>query len=79
MATTWQTTTIRLDQPLEGDPTKLRELASWYRKRSERTGNATIWEARLLTAKDLDAKADRIESGRASPSTAVHSLLRSEL
>jgi hypothetical protein len=66
MATTWQTATIRVDQPLDGDPTKLRELASWYRERSERTGNATIWEARLLTAEDLDAKAERIESVRAS-------------
>lgn len=43
------------------DPTKLRELASWYREFAERTGNPTIWEARLHTADDLDAEADRIE------------------
>ena len=42
------------------DPSKLRELASWYREFAERTGNPTIWEARLLTAQDLDAEADRV-------------------
>ena len=39
----------------------LRELADWYREFAERTGNPTIWEARLRTAEDLDAEADRIE------------------
>ena len=79
MATTWQTITVRVDQPREGDPSKLRELASWYRERSEQTGNPTIWEARQLTAKDLDAMADRIECARASPSPEVRSRPRSKL
>jgi hypothetical protein len=43
------------------DPSKLRELASWYREFAEQTGNPTIWEARLRTADHLDAEADRIE------------------
>jgi hypothetical protein len=43
------------------DPSKLRELASWYREFAERTGNPMIWECRLHTAEDLDAEADRIE------------------
>src|ERR1051325_10421213 len=40
---------------------KLRALASWYREIAERAGNPFIWEARLRTAEDLDAEADRIE------------------
>ena len=44
-------------------PRKLRELAGWYREFAERTGNPTIWEARLRTAEDLDAEADRLEGG----------------
>ena len=48
------------------DPTKLRELAAWYREFAERTGNPTIWEARLHTAEDLDAGADRIEQGESA-------------
>ena len=43
------------------DPSKLRELATWYREFAERTGNPTIWESRLRTAEDLDAEAERIE------------------
>ena len=43
------------------NPEKLRELASWYRAFAERTGNPTIWEARLRTAEDLDAEAARVE------------------
>jgi hypothetical protein len=42
-------------------PGRLRELAGWYREFAERTGNPTIWEARLRTAEDLDAEADRLE------------------
>ncbi len=42
-------------------PRRLRELAEWYRQFAERTGNPTIWEARLRTAEDLDAEADRLE------------------
>ena len=43
------------------DPGKLRELASWYREFAERAGNPAVWEARLLTAEDLDAEAQLIE------------------
>ena len=43
------------------NPRKLRELASWYRKFAERTGNPAIWECRLRTAEDLEAEAERIE------------------
>lgn len=43
------------------DPSKLRELASWYREFAERAGNPMIWECRLHTAENLDAEADRIE------------------
>jgi hypothetical protein len=43
------------------DPRQLRELASWYREFAERTGNPTIWDARLRTAEDLEAEAARIE------------------
>ena len=42
-------------------PRKLRQLAGWYREFAERTGNPTIWEARLHTAEDVDAEADRLE------------------
>ncbi len=48
------------EQPLAGART-LRELAVWYRGFAERAGNPAIWEARLQTAEDLDAEADRIE------------------
>ena len=40
---------------------KLRELASWYRNFAERTANQMIWEARVHTAEDLEAEADRID------------------
>ncbi len=40
---------------------KLRELASWYRNFAERTANPMIWEARVHTAEDLEAEADRID------------------
>jgi len=43
------------------DPDKLRELASWYREFADRAGSPMIWEARLLTAEDLDRHADQIE------------------
>jgi len=61
MATTWPPTAVRGDQLSEVDPSKLRELASWYREFAERTGNSTIWEARLITAEDLGAEADRVD------------------
>jgi len=43
---------------------ELRELARWYRNFAERAGNPAIWEARLHTAEDLDAEAERIEHAR---------------
>ena len=49
------------------DPNKLRALAGWYRDFAERTANPAIWEARLLTAEDLDAEAARLEAGGLSP------------
>ena len=44
------------------NPSALRELASssWYREFAERTDNASIWEARLHVAEDLEAEADRL-------------------
>lgn len=43
---------------------KLRELAAWYRALATRAANPAIWEARLLTADDLDAEANRIDPPR---------------
>jgi hypothetical protein len=43
------------------DPINLRELANWYRSFAERAANPCVWEARLLTAEDLDKEADRVE------------------
>lgn len=43
------------------DPDKLRELAAWYREFADRAGNSAIWDARLRTAEDLEAEADRLE------------------
>jgi hypothetical protein len=44
------------------DPAKLRELAAWYRKFAEQSGNPTIWDSRLRTAEDLEAEALALES-----------------
>ena len=43
------------------DPHRMRELACWYREFAERSGNPTIWDARLRTAEDLEAEAARLE------------------
>ncbi len=40
---------------------ELRKLAAWYREFAERAGNPAIWEARLRTAEQLEAEADRAE------------------
>lgn len=40
----------------------LRKLAAWYREFAERAGNPAIWEARLRTAKQLEAEADRADA-----------------
>ena len=42
------------------DPNELRKLAAWYREFAERAGNPVIWEARLRTAEELTAEADRL-------------------
>ena len=47
--------------PAQGNPSKLRELAAWYREFAERAGNPTIWEARLRMAEELDAEADHVD------------------
>ena len=47
--------------PVRGNSSRLRELAAWYRGFAERAGNPAIWEARLHTAEDLAAEADRID------------------
>ncbi|MGE0260757.1 MAG: hypothetical protein AB7T18_18610 [Alphaproteobacteria bacterium] len=47
------------------NPLKLRELAAWYREFAEKTGNPTIWEARLRMAEDLEKEAERLEQRRA--------------
>lgn len=52
--------------PPETKPSKLRELASWYRDFAERAGDPMIWELRLRTAKKLEAEADHIERTKAS-------------
>ena len=44
------------------DENKLRQLAAWYREFAERAGSPWIWEARLRTAKELEAQADRVEA-----------------
>jgi len=54
--------TSRFPEPSEDQ--RLRELAAWYREFAERAGNPTIWEARLRTAEDLEAEAERIEARR---------------
>ena len=47
---------------MEPEHAKLRALASWYREFAERAANPAIWDARLRTAEELDAEADRIEA-----------------
>ena len=48
------------------DPQKLRELAAWYREFAEKTGNPSIWEARLRMAEDLEQEATRLEQRQAT-------------
>jgi hypothetical protein len=42
-------------------PCELRKLAAWYREIAERAGNPAIWEARLMTALELEREANRLE------------------
>ena len=51
--------------PTETNPSKFRELASWYRDFAERAGNPAIWQARLRTAKEFEAEAALVERARA--------------
>ena len=44
------------------DPTRLRELAAWYRELAEQSSNPAIWDSRLRTAEDLEAEALALES-----------------
>ena len=46
---------------------ELRKLAAWHREFAERAGNPAIWEARLRTAEQLEAEADRAEPLSAPP------------
>jgi len=50
-----------LDDPMRDNPSKLRELAAWYREFAERAGNPAILERRLRMAEELDAEADHID------------------
>ena len=43
------------------DPRELRRLAAWYRTFADRAGNPVIWEARLMTAEELEREAGRLE------------------
>ena len=56
------TTTIGVSDERPNDPSRLRELAAWYREFAERAGNPVIWEARLRTAAELEREANRLES-----------------
>ena len=43
------------------DSVELRKRAKWYREFAERAGAPWVWEARLKTAKQLEAAAVRVE------------------
>ena len=43
------------------DSVELRKRAEWYREFAERAGTPWVWEARLKTAKQLEAEAVRVE------------------
>jgi hypothetical protein len=47
---------------------KLRDLASWYRERAEEAQNGWTRAARLRTAEDLEAEAERIDRKRCGKS-----------
>jgi hypothetical protein len=51
---------------MDDEPLKLRELAAWYREFAEKTGNPSIWEARLRMAEDLEREAERLERRKAA-------------
>ena len=43
------------------EPEELRRLAAWYRDLADQAGNSAVWDARLRTAEELEAEADRLE------------------
>ena len=43
------------------DSVELRKRAEWYREFAERAGTPWVWEARLKTAKRLEAESVRVE------------------
>src|SRR3954471_14190969 len=45
---------------MQVDHVRIRALASWHREQAERAPSPVIWDARLRTAEDFDAEADRI-------------------
>jgi len=50
------------ERPGAPTPDRLRELAAWYREFAERAGSPAIEDARLRTAEQLEAEADRLET-----------------
>lgn len=55
------TDTATLSDDRRAEARRLREMAAWYRALADRAGNPMIWDARLRTAEDLEAEADRSE------------------
>lgn len=53
------------------DPLKLRELALWFRQQADRAGSPHVWDARLRTAEDLEARAEKL-----APAARVQQLLK---
>jgi len=51
---------------------ELHRLAGWYREYAERAGNPTIWAARLRTAEDMEAEAERLAAAAARIMRQVH-------
>jgi hypothetical protein len=52
---------IWVDNAVQFDHARLRELATWYREQAERAGSVVIWDARRRTAEALEEEADRLE------------------
>jgi hypothetical protein len=52
---------IRRINSMMPDSVELRKRAEWYREFAERAGTPWVWEARLKTAKRLEAEAVRVE------------------
>ena len=54
------------------EPSRLREIASWYRAFAEQAGNLVIWDVRLSAAEELEVEADRMETERSEISRDYH-------